>query len=199
MFGHIIGLFTSPVNEWHVIRRKLETNSCNYIGLVFILAILPPVCGYIGTTQFGWKIGTADPVKLTQSSAMFIAIAYYFAIVIGIFCVGYSIKWMGSTYLEGVELSESTALAAFVSVPLLLVGVFEIYPILWVNFLVGLCALGYSVYLLYSGLPIIMNIPKEKGFLYSSAVLGFGLVALVSLLVATAMMWGVGFQPVFTR
>lgn len=199
MFGHVIGLFSSPEKEWHIIRKNLENNSCPYVLLVFVLAMLPPVCGYIGTTQFGWKIGTADPVKLTQSSALTIAIAYYFAIVVGIFVVGYAIQWMGKTYVKNVELSESVALAAFVAVPLLLVGVFEIYPVLWVNFLIGLVALAYSVYLLYSGLPILMDIPKEKGFLYASAILGFGLVALVGLLVVTALMWGVGLEPSFTR
>lgn len=199
MFGHVIGLFSSPENEWHIIRRKLDNNSCQYVLMVFVMAMLPPVCGYIGTTQFGWKIGTADPVKLTQSSALIIAIAYYFAIVVGIFVVGYAIQWMGKTYVKNVELSESVALAAFVAVPLLLVGVFEIYPVLWINFLIGLAALAYSVYLLYSGLPILMDIPKEKGFLYASAILGFGLVALVGLLVVTALMWGVGLEPSFTR
>ncbi len=199
MFGHIIGLFSSPANEWGVIRKKIEQNSCKYVALVFILALIPPLSGFIGTTQFGWKIGTADPVKLTTGSAFTIAIAYYFAIVAGIFIMGFMIQWMGKTYVKNVGMSESTALAAFVSVPLLLVGVFELYPVLWMNFLVGLVALAYSVYLLYSGLPILMDLPKEKGFLYASAIMGFGLVALVGLLVVTALMWGVGIEPSFTR
>ena len=199
MFGHIVGLFSSPTNEWNIIRKKIEQNSCKYVALAFILAIIPPLSGFIGTTQFGWKIGTADPVKLTTGSAFTIAIAYYFAIVAGIFIMGYMIQWMGKTYVKNVGMSESTALAVFVSVPLLLVGIFELYPVLWMNFLVGLVALAYSVYLLYSGLPILMDLPKEKGFLYASAVMGFGLVALVGLLVVTALMWGVGIEPSFQR
>jgi hypothetical protein len=199
MFGHIIGLFSSPENEWHKIRKKLENDTCQYTLIVFLLALLPPVCGFIGTTQFGWQIGTAAPVKLTVSSALTISVAYYFAIVLGIFIMGYVIKWMGQTYVKSVRLSEAVALAVFVSVPLLLVGIFELFPILWVNFLIGLMALGYSVYLLYSGLPIVMDIPKEKGFLYASAILGFGMVALVAMLVITALLWGVGLEPSFTR
>jgi hypothetical protein len=199
MFGHIIGLFSNPVKEWQLIRQNLENGTCQYTLLVFLLALLPPVCGFIGTTQFGWQIGTATAVKLTVSSALTIAVGYYFAIVLGIFIMGYVIKWMGQTYVKSVRLSEAVALAAFVSVPLLLVGVFELYPILWVNFLVGLMALGYSVYLLYTGLPIVMDIPKEKGFLYATAILGFGMVALVGMLVITALLWGVGLEPSFTQ
>jgi hypothetical protein len=199
MLGHIVGLFSNPANEWEKIRKKLENDTCQYTMLVFLLALLPPVCGFIGTTQFGWQIGTAVPVKLTVSSALTIAVGYYFAIVLGIFIMGYVIKWMGQTYVKSVRLSEAVALAAFVSVPLLLVGVFELFPILWVNFLVGLMALGYSVYLLYTGLPIVMDIPKEKGFLYATAILGFGMVALVAMLVITALLWGVGLEPSFTQ
>ena len=126
MFGHIVGLFSNPVNEWQLIRKKLEDDTCQYTMLVFLLALLPPVCGFIGTTQFGWQIGTAAPVKLTVSSALTISVGYYFAIVLGIFIMGYVIKWMGQTYVKSVRLSEAVALAAFVSVPLLLVGVFMV-------------------------------------------------------------------------
>ncbi len=199
MFGHIIGLFSSPENEWHKIREKLENDTCQYTTLVFLLALLPPVSGFIGTTQFGWQIGTAAPVKLTVSSALTISVGYYFAIVLGIFVMGFVIKWMGQTYVKSVRLSEAVALAAFVSVPLLLIGIFELFPILWVNFLLGLVALAYSVFLLYTGLPIVMDIPKEKGFLYATAILGFGMVALVGMLVVTALLWGIGIEPSFTR
>jgi hypothetical protein len=45
----------------------------------------------------------------------------------------------------------------------------------------------------------MMEIPPEKGFLYSSAVLAVGLIALVALLAMTALLWGMGLQPVFTN
>lgn len=198
MFGHVIGLMTSPTAEWQKIRNKLDHGKCAYMPLVFILALFPPICAYIGTTQFGWKISENAPlIKMTASSALPISIMYYLALVVGIFAVGYAIKWMGNTYVKGVKLPESVALASFVAVPLLLIGVFQIYPVIWLNFLIGLVALAYAVYLLYTGVPILMDIPKEKGFLYASAILAFGLVALVILLVGTAFLWGVGFQPVF--
>jgi hypothetical protein len=65
--------------------------------------------------------------------------------------------------------------------------------------LMGLPALAYTVYLLYTGLPIMMEIPTERGFLYSSAVLAVGLIALVAMLGMTALLWGMGLQPIFTN
>jgi hypothetical protein len=55
----------------------------------------------------------------------------------------------------------------------------------------------YSIYLLYSGVPIMMNIPEEKGFIYASSVVTCGLVILVSLMAITAMIWTRGFGPEF--
>jgi hypothetical protein len=45
----------------------------------------------------------------------------------------------------------------------------------------------------------MMDISKERGFLFSSAVITFGLVALVAMLANTVMLWGMGFAPEFTR
>ena len=74
----------------------------------------------------------------------------------------------------------------------------EVYPLLWFNMLLGLPALAYTVYLLYTGLPIMMGISRDRGFLFSTAVLGVGLIALVALLTITVLLWGMGLQPVFT-
>ncbi len=200
MIGHVVGLLISPTKEWHKIKQKLDANQCNYVPLILILGLIPPVCGYIGTTQFGWQIGTGAAIKLTQSNALMIAIAYYVSIVIGIFVMGYAIKWMGTTYVEkDIQFSQSMALSVFVATPLLLIGAFELYPVLWINFLIGLVALAYSVYLLYTGVSILMDLPAEKSFLFSSAILGFGMISLVVLLVGTAFLWGIGLQPVFTN
>lgn len=198
MLGHILGLFTQPVQEWAIIRTKIDEGGCKFIKLIFILGAIPPVAGFIGTTVFGWQIGSNDPVKLTTNSALVIAIMYYLVIVAGIFIVGFIIHWMGGKYGADAKLPQSLAVSAFTAFPLLLVGVFEIYPIIWLNFLGGLFALAYSVYLLYTGVPIMLKIPPEQGFLYTSAVMAFGLIALVSLLIITVLLWGSGLAPNFT-
>ncbi|NKB63538.1 MAG: DUF1282 domain-containing protein [Gammaproteobacteria bacterium] len=80
-----------------------------------------------------------------------------------------------------------------------LIGVCQVYPALWINFLFGLPALAYSVYLLYCGVPIVMEIPKEKGFIFASAVLAVCLVTLVGLLASTVILWSHGLGPSFVN
>ena len=199
MFGHITGLLFNPEKAWQNIKSELDKGSCNTMALVVILALIPPVCGFIGTTTIGWQIGAGDPMKLTSESAGTIAVLYFLAIVVGINAVALAIGWMAQTYEAKVSYQHALALSAYTATPLLLVGVFEIYPVLWLNFLVGLLALAVSVRLLYTGGPIVLNISKERGFLYSRSILAFGLVALVAMLVVTALLWGFGLEPTLTR
>lgn len=196
--GHIIGLFTQPKYEWETIHGRNYSVSQCFLSYVIFLAAIPPIAGFIGTTKIGWRIAGGDPVQLTINSALQITIAYYVAILVAVFTIGKLIHWMGETYGTSQPLSQCFALAAFTATPLYLVGVMQLYPVLWLNFIVGLPALAYTLYLLYTGVPIMMEIPPERGFLFSSSIMAVGLVALVGLLAATAMLWGIGFAPTFT-
>ena len=196
---HTIGLFTDPTSEWERIREHYKSSQRAGIGHIFILAAIPAIAGYIGTTQVGWRIGVGDPVKITGDSAIMIAIIFYMAMIVGTLTIGWVIHLLGKAYELEKPLPLCIALAAYTATPLFLIGVMEIYPVLWLNMMLGLPALAYTVYLLYSGLPIMMEIPAERGFLYSSAILAVGLIALVALLAMTALLWGMGLQPVFTN
>jgi len=196
---HIIGLFTDPVNEWEKIREQQKSSDKSGVGFVFLLAAIPAISGYIGTTKVGWRIGVGEPIRITGESAISIAIIYYLALIVGVFSIGWVIHLLGKAYEVVKPLPLCITLAAYTATPLFLIGLMEVYPVLWLNMLLGLPALAYTVYLLYSGLPIMMEIPAERGFLYSSAVMAVGLVALVSLLGMTAILWGMGLQPVFTN
>ena len=195
---HIIGLFTDPTREWEKIREQYESGNGSPLGHVLILALVPALSGYFGTTQVGWRIGVGEPIRITGDSAMSIAIIYYIALLVGIFSIGWVIHLLGKAYEVNKPLPLCIALAAYTATPLFLIGLMQVYPVLWLNMLMGLPALAYTVYLLYSGLPIMMRIPTERGFLYSSAVMAVGLVALVAMLAMTALLWGMGLQPVFT-
>lgn len=197
MLSHLFGLFISPKAEWESIKNDECTIGKCYCSYVFLLAAIPPVSGYIGTTTFGWEIGAREAVKLSPDSALLIAVAFYLVMLVGVFTMGAMIHWMGQTYGAEQRLDRCITLAAYTATPLFLVGFVELLPILWLNFVFGLPALAYSVYLLYTGVPIMMEISQDRGFLFSSAVLAVGLVALVCMLAAMAILWGNGFAPQF--
>ncbi len=197
MLSHLIGILFNPSEEWKKIRDVKCTIGKCYCGFVFIMAAIAPVSGYFGTTLFGWEIGAREAIKLSPDSALIIAVAYYFVMLVGVFSMGLVIHWMGKTYGAEQNLSRCIRLAAFTATPLFLVGIVELFPILWLNFVLGLPALAYSVKLLYIGLPIMMEIDRDRGFLFSSAVLAVGMVALIVMMVAMSILWFNGFAPQF--
>ncbi|MDH5471192.1 MAG: YIP1 family protein, partial [Gammaproteobacteria bacterium] len=125
---HVWGLFVNPKREWVSIRDDECTIGKCYAFHVLILAAIPAISGFIGTTQFGWQIGVGDPVKLTTQSAGLIAVLYYFAMLVGVFSLGWMIHWMGDTYGAAVPLSKCVTLAAYTATPLFIIGLMELYP-----------------------------------------------------------------------
>jgi hypothetical protein len=80
---------------------------------VLLLAAIPPLAGYIGTTQVGWQVVSREVQKLTPESALWIAILSYLTILVAVFFIGKMIHWMGQTYGAKQSLPQCIALAAY--------------------------------------------------------------------------------------
>ncbi|WP_017939590.1 Yip1 family protein [Zestomonas thermotolerans] len=197
MIHHVVGLFTHPDQEWQEIRGEEETISHMYLTHVLILAAIPAISAYIGTTQVGWSIGGGAPVTLTEGSALAMTILSYLAMLVGVGVMGAFIHWMARTYDANPTMTQCVVFAAYTATPLFIGGLAALYPNLWLAMIVGTAAICYTVYLLYVGIPTFMNIPKEEGFLFSSSVLAVGLVVLVAMIALSVVLWGSGIGPVY--
>ncbi len=198
MFKLVFSIFSKPDDVWASLRTEKPSVASLYLLVVIPLSLIPPLAGYYGTTHHGWQVGNNPPVKLTPDSALPIAILYFLALLVAFYVIAKLIHWMSSTYGKRQPLARCLALAIFSAIPLLLSGIAQIYPELWINLLVGLIGMTYAVYLLYRGVPIIMNISDQQGFLFASAVLAASLVSLVATLVASVILWDFGVGPAFT-
>ena len=200
---HTLGILLHPDSEWKAIRNENGKHSFQQVFLshVPILALIPTISFFIGVTQFGWSVGGGEPVRLTVLSAMELCGLTYFALLIGVFVLGEFINFMARTY--GVKDSaeqrhyEGTALAVYISTPVFLAGIFGLYPDIWVNAIATGIAGAYAVYLIYEGIPILMNINKEQAFMYASSVVTVGLVLMVVVRVGAVLMWSLGVGPVY--
>ena len=195
---HAFGLLTRPKTQWGAIRAQGHGALRSFLTHTALFALIPAVAGYFGTTRTGWRIGAGAPVKLTEASALRIALLYYLAMLAATFAVAWVIRWMSRTYGARPPFRRCYALATWTATPLFLAGVVQLQPILWMNLVVGLPVLAWTVYVFYVGVPVVMEIPQERGFLFSSAVLAFGLVALVAVLALSVLLWSHGLGPSFT-
>lgn len=194
---HTFGMVTHPKDEWQDIHDNLKSPFSLFLNHTLILALIPAICWYIGTTQVGWTVGGGDPVKLTADSALILALLFYVAMLGGILILGAIVNWMAQTYGAESTLSKGVAIATYTATPLFLAGIFGLYPVVWLDLIIGLVAMGASAYLLVSGVPIVMDIPKAQGLLFSAALMAVGMVGIVALMVASILIWDMGAAPVF--
>jgi len=198
MFNHAIGLLVRPGTQW---RRVAELPAATLNTMVLypcIMALLPAVAWYHGTTVVGWKVADGDAIRLTRDSALPIVILFYFAMVGAVAVIGYFIHWMSETYGADSSFAKGIAITGFTATPLFMAGLCGFYPMLWLDMLLGVAAVSWSTYLLYLGIPIVMDIPEERGFLFSSAVIAICLVMVICIMVGTVILWDFGAAPVFT-
>ncbi len=197
MLNHVWGLFAHPQEEWLEIRSEARANRNRYLSHLLLLAAIPAICAYIGATKVGWQYVPGQTGLLTEQSAMAMACAAYLAMLGATFFIGFFVHWMAHTYGTTPSMRKCIIFAAYNATPMFVAGVLALYPSLMLTILGIAAAASYSVYLLYLGIPIMMGIPKERGFLFSTSVLAVGLVVLVSMLAGTVIVWGMGFGPVW--
>ncbi len=187
---HMMGILYHPKSEWGLIRKEHYSTVHIFLQQISVLAAIPAISMFIGTTQIGWSISGGDYVKLDIASAIPAAIAFYFAMWVAVGFIAYAIHWMERTYGGKVSFDECMVLTTFTATPLFLSGLAGLYPMLWFNVIVGLIAVCYTVYLLYVGVPVIMQIPEDRAFFFSSSILTVGLCVLVGLIATTVILWG---------
>lgn len=198
---HTLGILVNPQAEWKAIRNEKNSFIQVFISHVPLLALIPAVSAYIGVTQVGWTIADGETVRLTGASAASLCALTYVALIACIYILGEFINWMSKTYgvKDDAEMRhyEGTALAVYVSTPVLLAGFANLYPSLW--FVVSVMGIAgvYAVYLIYEGIPILMDIPRERAFMFASSVVTVGLVLMITVMITTVVIWGMGVGPVY--
>ncbi|KFC09196.1 putative membrane protein [Trabulsiella guamensis ATCC 49490] len=192
--NHVWGLFSHPEREMHVIRGENESVSHHYTHHVLIMAAIPVICAFIGTTQLGWNFGDGTVVKLSPVTGLFSAVLFYALMLIGVAAMGRVIWWMARHYPQRPSLRHCMVFAGYVATPLFLSGIVALYPLVWLCALAGTIALFYTGYLLYLGVPTFLNINKEEGLSFSSSTLAIGVLVLEVLLALTVILWGYGYR-----
>jgi len=199
MIQHTFGLLTRPSAQWRTIAELPESSFRTLILYPCFFAILPAVAWYYGTSRVGWTVGDhGETIKLTVESARQITVLFYLAMLGSVAVIGYFVHWMSDTYGANSSLTKGIVIVGLTSTPLFIAGLVGFYPLLWIDLLIGVAAVSWSVYLLYLGIPIVMGIPEERGFLFSSAVVGVALVILICMMVGSVILWDYGAAPAFT-
>ncbi|MBT5220949.1 MAG: DUF1282 family protein [Woeseia sp.] len=166
-----------------------------FFKFVVWLAVFPPIFAYLGASRFGWRLGATEPVFFAENVLLQISVAYFGTLILGFFSAAIVSRWMAATYDARESLGIHFAMITIVGAPLAVGSVIHLYPDVFINIIVLVPVLMWSMYLLYRGLPIVLHISPERGMLMASSLIGYLLVAAVSLLGLTVFLWVNGFGP----
>ena len=191
-------LLSRPDRGWQAIHQAHPTAPSHLLKYLLVLATIPPLSLYFGTTIVGWSLpGSRDVTYLTDTSAALIAIIMYMAIPITISAVAGFIHWMSGTYGVKPGFTRSLTFTIYTASPCLLGGVVGLTPSLWLATFAIIAMITCSTRLLFTGLPIMMGIPKERGIVFACSILCVALVMLVTAKVITVTLWKLGIGPIY--
>ncbi|MCX2888041.1 Yip1 family protein [Pseudomonas sp. DCB_BI] len=199
MNSPLLKLFTHPADAWLEIRRAEEDHPQQYLPRLLMLALIPAVCLFVGTTTFGWSLAAEERVRLSMGSAAQLAGLLYASTVIGVMLMGVIIRGMSRGFDAQPSLNQCIGFAAYCATPWFFAGVVGLVPIRWVAFSALLAASAYASVLLYGGLQTFLRLKKEQAMLFATCVWGVGLLVMVTILVAMILFWFNGLMPEYVR
>lgn len=191
-------LFTSILEPTDAFEALAEANPeplAVFFRQTVWLALAPPVFAFIGASIFGWRLGAAQPLYLPTDALTLVSIGYFFTLLFGLVstaCVG---RWMAPTYGANEAFGTHLALVGTVAAPIVAGSAFHLFPHVFVNLLVFIPVLIWSIYLLYKGIPIALKTGPERGMLMASSLVAYILVGAVALLGLTVALWASGIGP----
>lgn len=190
-------LMFMPFKAWQAIADDTPNTAKLLLLHTIPFAVIPAVCWYVGVTEHGWDVA-GETMRLTPESALPMCVMFFFACVFGVLFLGFMVQWMSTTYGDAASFSQGAALISYTATPFFISGLMGLYPILWLDIILGMAVAVYCIFLLFAGVSPVMQVPRERGFLYGSAVFAVALVSFVGLLTVTVLLWDFGPSPEYT-
>jgi hypothetical protein len=176
LIERVKNILLTPKTEWLVIEREPGDPAYLLKNYVAILAAIPTVCGFIGTTMIGMNIFLA----------LVHAIVGYLLTFVGVFVMAFIIDTLAGVFGGRKNFSSAMKVSAYFPTAAWLAGVFSLVPALAFLSILGL----YSFYLLYTGLSPLMKTPPEKSVVYTIAVVVCAIIVWLVILAIPAALIG---------
>ena len=177
----IKGILLQPKAEWPAIEREPGDPGYLFRNYVAIVAAIPPICTFIGTSIFG-----LGDFRIGIGAGLVRAIVAYVLTLIGVFVVAYIIDFLAGTFGARKNLDNAMRVSAYAPTAAWVAGVFNIIPALSFLGILGL----YSLYLLYTGIIALMRPEPSKALVYTIAVIVCAIIVWIIIFGITAAIFG---------
>ena len=182
MIQRVKDILLKPKDTWPQIKAEATSIGQVFTGYAMILAALPAIFGILGFTLVGQSFGPVTGFfRIPFTYALVWAIVWYILILVALYLEGLVINALAPSFGSKQNMTNAYKLAVYSSTPMFVAGILNILPALGVLvFLLGL----YSLYLLYIGMPVMMETPKPK-------LVGYFVVVLIIMIVLYFIVGGI--------
>lgn len=178
----LIDTLFHPSKIFDELSKENAETMASITRFAILIPLLPPIFSWIGGNQLGWRLGGSEPVFFDTTGSIVFSLFYFIMLCIGFISTVAISKWMAKTYGAKSSLSLHLSIFTVICLPLVVASMAHLYPDVFFNVLILVPALVWSITLLYKGLPIALGISSDQGMLMASSLVGWLLVAAVSLL-----------------
>jgi hypothetical protein len=168
-------IIVNPGPTWAAIEQESTDWQKLYVPYMVVLAAIPAVAGFIGWSVLGMG-GFGMSMRIPVLTGLGMMVTQYIMTLVMVFVWGWLISLLASTFGGQANLMNAVKLSVYSSTAAMLAGIFSVLPSLSILVLLGS---GYSLYLAYLGLPVLMKNPKEKSLPYLVVVAVAGIVGTV--------------------
>jgi len=167
-------MLADPSTEWARIERESGDPAYLLSRYVAVLALVPPLFGFIGAYFVGAIVPGTGLMRATWFDGAFGAIFLYMESFIAMLVLAFIIDIVAPLFGGKKDFDAALKLAVYSFTPVWLAGIFLLLPGL--QFLV--LTAFYGVYVLTAGLPRLMKTPKAQSplYIFVTAACAFGLV-----------------------
>jgi hypothetical protein len=158
-----------PDQEWPIIASEPSSASALFSGYVIPLAAIPAIASFIGLALVGVNIPFVGTYRTPIVSALGQSVASFILSLIGIFVLSLVIDALAPKFDGRQNRLAALKVTAYAATPGFVAGILSIFPgpLAFVQLFAGL----YGIYLIYTGLPVLMHVSKERSIAYTLVVI----------------------------
>ena len=183
LVDRVKSILLNPKPTWAAIDAEPATPAGLYKDYLVWLAAIPALCGFIGMSLIGVG-GFGITVRVPLLLGLANLVVSYVLSLVGIYVLSLIVNALAPRFGGVQSPIQALKLTVYASTAALVGGVFSLLPALSI---LGLLAALYSIYLIYTGLPVLMKNPPEKSMVYTVVVLIAGVVIGLILGAVTAL------------
>ncbi|MEJ5273664.1 MAG: Yip1 family protein [Spirochaetota bacterium] len=159
LFERVKNILFNPLESWQKIKEEQEDIKTFLTSYVLILSAIIPLAQFFGFVIFGRIFG----IRINFFKGLLDLIISYFVQITGIILASFVMSQLSVTLNYKKDFMAHFKLICYSLTPYWILGIFYLIPPIWLVSLIGAL---YSIYLIFLGADKIIEISREKTFIY---------------------------------